>query len=799
MMSAAMLSPQLSASSSADYCIRRERIVRRFREAAAHRAILIAAPPGFGKSTALAQYLQASGKPAIHYRVAPGVTTLAAFLRGLADAATDVLPGLRQSFAIVYERAMRSASATSIFASWLVEHANGTSATIAIDDLHHAPGEEITRFVVQAIELADNGISWVLADRSMRFALPRWLAGGVASMPLDESDLTFTPIEIEELASVMGVRAGSGDTLKLATMTAGRAASLRLALASPAPRYSTRYDDAELCESLGRALLMRLRYPALFVRGAVFDDIDLKLLRVAGWEYATADVAALERAGCFEQLAEERYRFESGFHDLLLRELRAKGDAAVADAMLAAAEAFERSGRYADSLSYYAAVDDREAVVRLLKRHGLQLVDAGSGDVVRSCMERFVEPEPRSGVLVAVSAVLAAQIGHYDAAESWFKRAIALTADPELKAALVYRHALESLRRGKTDCIEVLERSVERPGRLAAALQATLATAYAIANRLDEARRLAWRARETLEVESTLRLDRARTIHQIAYVALRCGDYPEAKRFASEAVAVALHDGNYDLVSRAYSVLYELAHAIECDPVEALRYIELVADSAAKSGDAKVRVWALMGALYNEAERGNTRAVRALEEALGAVDVVQNPDETSLALLPMEAMRAAWGGDFARAHSLLVESAEVQATPDRRAMRFAEVALYAAAAGMRDDARVAIDSADWALNDAAPVTRYSLQAQAYLALAAGLSLDTQNARTRLKRLEAKQLTLPVAIDGLFRAARTIVANWAGDPNHADVLDSLTAMRAAHLGGIADLFEALPFPDISRPA
>lgn len=794
-----MLSPHLSAGSGADYRIRRERIMRRMREAASRRVALIAAPPGFGKSTALAQFLELSEAHAIHYRVAPGTETVAAFLRGLADASTDILPGLRQSFAIVYERAMRSTSGASVFASWLVEHASGSSVTIAIDDLHHAPSEEITRFIIQAVEMAETEISWILADRTMRFAFPRWLASGVAGMPLDESDLTFTPSEIEELAAVMEARADAGDTLKLATMTAGRAASLRLALGSPTPRYSTRYDDSALCESLGRALLSSLRNPSLFVRSAVFDDIDLQLLRAAGWEYAESDVAALERAGCLEPIAPQCSRFESGFHELLLRELATKGDAAVADAMLGAAEAFERSGRYAEALSYYATVDDREAVVRLLKRQGLQLVDAGSADVVRSCMERFVDPETRSGVLVAVNAVLAAQIGHYDAAESWFKRAIASTADPELKAALVYRHALELLRRGKTDCIEVLERSAERPGRLAAALQATLATAYAIADRLDEARHWAWRARETLETEPTLRLDRARTIHQIAYVALRCGDYPEAKRFASEAVTIALHDGNYDLVSRAYSVLFELAHAIECDPVEALRYIELVADSAAKSGDVKVRVWAIMGALCNEAERGNMRAVRALEEALGAVDVVQNPDETSLALLPMEAMRAAWSRDFARAHALLVESAEVQATPDRRAMRFAEVALYAAAAGMRDQARDGIDSADWALNDAAPATRYALQAQAYLVLACALSSSAERAQARLERLEAKQITLPVAIEALFRAARAIVKNWAGVPNHGEVLDALAAMRAAHLGGIAELFEALPLPDFSPPA
>ncbi len=793
MMSPVIMLPHFRVGSGVGYCIRRERIMLRMREAASQRVMLLTAPAGFGKSTALTQYLQSSEACVLRYRVAPGAATLAAFLRGLADTAIEILPGLRQSFAIVYERAMRSPSATSVFAAWLAEHANGRTMTFAMDDLHHAPGEEITRFLVSAIEKTGAGISWILADRTNRFAVPRWLAAGTSAMPIDERALTFTPSEIDELAVAVGASLKTGDTLKLATMTAGRAASLRLALAAPVLRLSTHYDDAALCEELGRALLASLRNPAFLLRVAVFDEVEMPMLRAAGWEDAGADVDALLRAGCLEQLAEGTYRFESGFHDLLLRQLRSRGDAAVADAMLAAAEVFERCGRYASALSYYGMIDDREAVVRLLKRHGLRLVDSGNADVVRTCMDRFVGAEPRSGVLMAVNAVLAAQIGHYDAAEAWFDRAIALTGDPELRAALVYRHALELLRRGKTDCIESLEEYANRPGRLAAALQATLATAYAIASRLDDARRWVWRARATLERESTLRLERARTIHQVAYVALRCGEYSEAKRFASEAVAVALHDGNFDLASRAYSVLFELAYAIECDPIEALRYIELVADSAAKSGDVQVRVWAMMGAICAEAERGNMPAVRALEESLNAVDIVQNPEETSAALLPIEALRAAWRRDFARSYGLLAESAEVQATPDRRAMRFAEVALYAAAAGMHDEARTAIDSADWALRSDGDPTRYALVAQAYLALAVALSMGAAIACERLDRFDAKQLELPASMHALIRGARAVVENWNGAPNHDEVLDAFTAMRASQLGGIAALFEALPLP------
>lgn len=787
-----MLWPQASAPSRADYAIRRERVTRRLREATQRRAALLVAPEGFGKSTALAHFLEAVTTPSVHYRAAPGTISLAAFLRGLADAAVAVVPGMRQSFPIAYERAMRAESSASVFVPWLVEHTAGRRLIIALDDLHCAPSEEVTRFLTQAIEAAGQGVSWIIADRGKRFVMPRWLATGISDMPIDETELTFIPQDIADLASSLECPAAPGDFLKLQAATAGRASFVRLALASPQRRLSARFDDLALCDELGRRLLLNLLNPSFFIRASVFDEVDLAMLRRAGWQDASLDLNVLQRAGLLEPIADERLRWESGFHEIVLRELRNRGDAAVCDAMLAAAEAFERSERYADALRYYADVDDREAVLRILKRHGLGLLDNGNVDIVRSSMERFVGSEPRGAALTGISAALESQIGHYDTADAWYRQAVASAGNIEVKIALVYRWSLGLLRRGKSECVELLERYAEVPSRLKGALHATLAAAYTMMDRLDDARRWAWRARETIEESSVGGIDRARTLHQIAYVSLRCGDYADAKRFANEVVVIALHEGNYDLAGRAYSVLYELAGCIECDPVEARRYVDLVADNATKSGDIKARTWTLLAALDIEAERGNVVAMRDLEEALNRLDVVQNPEGTHDVLLPVEALRSAWCGDFARAHRLVAENAEAQPTPDRRALGFAEVALYAAAAGLHEDARAAIDSADWSLMNASE-TRQTFQAQAYLILASALSLGMESARLRLKKFDDRQLALPNSVDALMRAVQSIVEAWDGSDNHGDVLNALRALEIAHLGGIARLFEALPSP------
>lgn len=787
-----MLWPQASAPTRADYAIRRERVARRLREAAQKRVTLLIAQEGFGKSTALAHFLEECAAPSVHYRAAPGTASLAAFLRGFADASIAVVPGMRQSFPIAYERAMRAESPAGIFVPWFVEHTAGSKLIVALDDLHCAPGEEITRFLIQAIESAGEGLSWILADRARRFVVPRWLATGISDMPIDETELTFVPQDIAELASVLGCTTAPGDFLKLQAATAGRASSVRLALASPQRRPATRFEDLAPCDELGRRLLLNLLNPTFFIRASVLDEVDLAMLRRGGWQDASLDLNVLQRAGLLEPIVDERYRWESGFHEIVLRELRNRGDATVCDAMLAAAEAFERSERYAEALKYYADVDDREAVLRILKRHGLGLLDNGNTEVVRSCMERFVGADPRGAALTGVAAALESQIGHYDTADAWYRQAVASAGNLEVKIALVYRWSLGLLRRGKSECVELLERYAEVPSRLQAALHATLAAAYTMMDKLDDARRWAWRARETIDGSAVGGIDRARTLHQIAYVSLRCGEYADAKRFANEVVVIALHEGNYDLAGRAYSVLYELAGCIECDPTEARRYIDLVADNATKSGDVKARTWTLLAALDIEAERGNVVAMRELEEALNRLDVIQNPEGTHDVLLPVEALRSAWRCDFARAHRLVAENAEAQPTADRRALGFAEVALYAAAAGLHEEARAAIDSADWSLMNASE-TRQAFQAQAYLVLASALSLGIENASSRLKKLSDGKLALPNSVDALVRAVQSIVDAWSGSENHGEILNALESLERAHLGGIARLFEALPSP------
>ena len=56
-------------------------------------------------------------------------------------------------------------------------------------------------------------------------------------------------------------------------------------------------------------------------------------------------------------------------------------------------------------------------------------------------------------------------------------------------------------------------------------------------------------------------------------------------------------------------------------------------------------------------------------------------------------------GGFAQAHAILEGSGPKQGTPQRRALRYSEIALYAAAAARRPEAEAAFRCAQQSLNE----------------------------------------------------------------------------------------------------
>lgn len=740
--------------------VARDRLVERLRRAADRRVALVIAPAGFGKST-LVRQARDTGAFDAYYRVPPESRTLLAFVRGLTAALEASVPGAHLSLAIAYERAIHSASPAAELALWLSEHLRGSAIRIAIDDLQYASAADVPEFVRRSVEMSTESVRWLLVLREgSKLPLASWLAHEVCDVPIDEAELRFSPAETAALAAANAPGLPAATVNAIAEGTGGWPAATALALQLGDAGTGTASDAHAMYDELAGRII-----------DAILEPERSRVLKTAVQPDAFDD-----RLFCA----------------FALTRLRARGPELERAALREAAGEYERVGDVRAALAFYERAGDLAALSRLLRSHGIALMDGGFADVVEAALAALDREAFDGGpAIMALKALRDAYLARFDSAEAWFQLAIAASAgDDDLRLRIVHRYALDLLRRGRVDAIDVLEPVIVTAPpshNYYPLLCATLATAYAQVDRLDDARTAIAIAMKNVR-PNLLPALHTRAYHQASYVALRCSNIPVARRYAERVLDVAVPNGLFDLAARAHSILYEIAHAWDADPLQALEHIESVAAFGLKSADTHIRQWSLMAAYYVEAERGRPDAMRVIERGLNAPEVLQTTDDTNAALLPGQALRATWTGDFARAYRLLEHSEERGVSAERRAFYWAEMALFAAAAGLPDAAAAAAAAARADLPADLP-GKHGIQAAAYLLVALSLLGDVDGWTAVHAFVTADDANRPGAV--FVRAAEALHHYWLGERDHHLVLATFAELRRAEFGGIAAMFEALP--------
>jgi hypothetical protein len=134
--------------------------------------------------------------------------------------------------------------------------------------------------------------------------------------------------------------------------------------------------------------------------------------------------------------------------------------------------------------------------------------------------------------------------------------------------------------------------------------------------------------------------------------------------------------------------------------------------------------------------------------------------------------------------------------PGRRALRWSEIALYAAAAGVRGDAVSAMTRCEEQLRAAGAGEGHTWRARAYLALSAMLLGQDDAARAALGPLSLEMASAPERIQRLVDFVAHLVMHRIGGFDPHMVLGKLEALYDRGLGGFARMFEALPVDLIS---
>jgi DNA-binding CsgD family transcriptional regulator len=345
------------------------------------------------------------------------------------------------------------------------------------------------------------------------------------------------------------------------------------------------------------------------------------------------------------------------------------------------------------------------------------------------------------------------------------------------------------------DCIDLLEPYAADEGvaiALRVPLIGTLATAYARANRTQEAAAAMQRALDALDPRCDDDV-RARLYQQAAFVFLSEPASGRSREYAGLAVELAESCNLYEVAVRSYSVLFQITYDEADDPISCLSILDRLLEAARKGGSTQARLFGLMASCWIEAERGNETALEGIDAALAATPGGL-PRVQAEALLPARALRLAWDRDFAGAYAVLAGTSSRATTDDRRAYRASELALYAFSAGLGPEGEAALEEALGALSRTVRPTRRVLCARLILAIAELARGHIASAHRYLSDVERLVPAHMRRLRAFAHVVRTQYRHQLGQADRPVLIGTLERLRAEHFGGFARLLEAIAFPD-----
>jgi ATP/maltotriose-dependent transcriptional regulator MalT len=774
--------------------VRRDRVTRELMRRSEFPILLIRGAAGCGKSVALRDFLAASGENYVLYDVSRERRTFARFVYGFTEALTGRAPAARGAFASAYEKAVVSQRPADDLAAWLHEHIKALDCIIAIDNLHNASADPLSEdFVASLIDRMADNVRWIVSTRNADgFSLPVWMAFRWMDVPLESSDLAFDRDEVEALGRDAGIDLGAQACERIVEETGGWATgvaatvhALTSAGANAMTRFSAfapmidalfaQYDSWELRALIGTALM---------------PDLSDDLLEPGPRRDA---VARLRRRAPYLFSGDgERY------HDLVIEALRARMqsiDPRELQAVISVTgQTLRRHERLVEALELYAEANQADEVAKLLDLHGLRMLEQGYADVVEralACSERSGHVE--SAIVLALRAIVNSRLGRFDAAESWFNQALSRAADNDTRMIEIkYLFAVDLMRRDRTDAVELLEPHAA-DGNLPTALRADIVSALGQASMLsgDSAR-----ARAALNLSLALAEQvsgdalKARVLARAAYICLYDSDSAEATRYALAAADAAERACSFSVAAAAYSTLYAIADEEE-RPATARTYLDRLLENGLKSGNLGFPLYYFTCAFEIAVERHDLQEIERIEAGLRSFDLHYDDAYSHEALLPAQALRATWSGEFDYAYRLLFPTAALQAGTHRTAQRWAEVALYAAAARRPAEAHEAIDRVSETLRSVEQESNRTVRARLLAFLAASLSDGASEAAQFVAALDTA--ALPRRLGALHAAVTAIAERIDGVANHDRVDRALRELYANDFGGAARMLEALPLP------
>jgi LuxR family maltose regulon positive regulatory protein len=549
--------------------IPRHRLTELLDDAARRPLTVVSAPAGYGKTTAIVEWLARDRRRCGWVSVDALDNDPRRLCAHLLAALDRALPGAMDDA----RRALAGGSdlddtVVPLAVNALDEHADH-EVVLVVDDYHHVEHQEGHALLVGLIDRAPPNVHFVVASRTappLRLGRRR-TAGMVAEIAPEQ--LAFRPAESEQLLN------GSLD-LDLTTeqLTAidervrGWAAGLSLVVSSlPARPDRDEFLEAftrsratvaeylieevlDACEPALRAFLRRtsiLRRLCAPLCEAVLDD-----------PAAGALVEEVRRSNLFVTVldGDERWmRYHDVFADLLRGELRAREPGLIAELHLRASRWHEQAGLVEEAIEHANAAGDGPRAARLMYEHGEDLLhDRRYVSICRLIdampPERGVHgPYCRALYLLAIALDGASLPIVYEGLRGLKAHYDAPGVERIVEHTLIspfFGHVAESARTGRA----FLDRARDEPPATRAAIAANLGVVMWFAGEAAEARAL---LEPYLDAMIGRRRNWARAV--LAFIAVEQGQQEIASSHAEAAVAEAEATGGESALE--YSLAYQ--------------------------------------------------------------------------------------------------------------------------------------------------------------------------------------------------------------------------------------------------
>ena len=423
--------------------VRREHVLRDRQVAVLHegrsrKLTLVAAPPGFGKTTLLAQWATESATPVAWLSVDEEDNDPGRFFAHLMAAIRTAAPTVGTQ-ALAAQRAPGAGIVEVVLPHLLNDLATvEPEIALVIDDYHLITNADIHEALAYLIGNMPPTVQVALATRAdPPFPLGR-LRARAELAELRAEDLRFTPGEtMTFLTEGLGIELTVEDVDRLQARTEGWPAALYLAALSLRNRSDPGKvidafagDDRYLVDYLTSELLTRQRpeVRTFLLETSILNRLCAPLCdSVTGRDDSAALLAEVERSNLLLvplDAKREWYRYHHLFADLLRHELAACDPGAATELHKRAYAWYRDAGLIVDAAAHATAASDVDAAIELVARHYAMFVDQGQLATVIRWIYALPEAAAAQDWLVCFAAtVVMAHAGQIDEAEHWLELA----------------------------------------------------------------------------------------------------------------------------------------------------------------------------------------------------------------------------------------------------------------------------------------------------------------------------------------------------------------------------------------